>query len=584
MATLNCKEYKGTLNILGVTAYRRKSDNKPTSSSVTLGRIDKESWKPIYNENYLPWVTEHGLNPETALKDYLIRTQKEWQIDFSNHLKQLEGFNLSAMKNVKKTSTNEIHNEKFMYTNPNTKETWWSNNSIKVAKKCSFGSIYLLNFLCEQIGLDDMLAKIFLDEKDKIKALMYFNILDHRPLTYCRTFVKTHDIPFSPHELSSQRVTEILKSITETDIIRFYNLWAQKINEEGYLALDSTSISTYSKLLSKSAYGYNKHEKLEQLNLCYIFGEESGLPVYSSIYNGCLHDVSTLIKAVKECSIVQQRDFKLVLDRGYFSKKNVDYMLFSENNADFIIGLPATTILNRSLIDEFYDINENINYAIQFHGDTIFTTSKRIKWDNKYLYAHVYIDPRKNDKNRDIIVSEILSKYHDACQNPKDYVDDPDYQSVLTFRKSKKSPSGYTVKRNNAAYNDFRSREGWFILISNKENCPLNTLEIYRNRYVAEKAFDIIKQFKRQKRTRVHSDEAYESKIFIGFLSMILISIIHKGMKDHHMYKDKTMEELLSELSAVNAVIVNDQFYIVDPLTKQIKNYFDIFGCPYPDN
>jgi transposase len=169
-------------------------------------------------------------------------------------------------------------------------------NNIKNSKKCFYGSIYLLNYLSKTIGLDDILSTVFLDYADKIKALAFFNILEHKPLMYCSNFVRNYDICLSPSELSSQRISEILKNISDKDKMYFYNLWANKINDKEYLALDSTSISTYSSIMAKSANGYNKqHEKLKQVNLCFIFGEKSGLPVYSSVYNGSLHDVTTLI-------------------------------------------------------------------------------------------------------------------------------------------------------------------------------------------------------------------------------------------------------------------------------------------------
>jgi transposase len=106
-------------------------------------------------------------------------------------------------------------------------------------------------------------------------------------------------------------------------------------------------------------------------------------------------------------------------------------------------------------------------------------------------------------------------------------------------------------------------------------------LEIYRNSDVIEKYFDILKHFQNIKRTKVYSDDAYDSKVFIGFLSMILISMIHRAMRDNSIYKDKSMEELLNELSAIKAIII-DGTYIIDPLTKRVKNHYNMFNCPYP--
>jgi transposase len=175
-------------------------------------------------------------------------------------------------------------------------------------KKCIFAPIYLLNFLITSIGIGDILYTIFLDLTDKIKALVYYNILKHDPFLYCKSFAEQYDIPFSPSELSSQRISEIIRNITSKDRLLFYHLWSEIVDDNDYLALDTTSISSYSNLLSKPAYGHNKqNKKLKQINLCYLFGERSGLPVFTTSYNGSLHDVSTLITTVKQTSFLQNR-------------------------------------------------------------------------------------------------------------------------------------------------------------------------------------------------------------------------------------------------------------------------------------
>jgi transposase len=578
MSTVVCRNINGKEYILGITAYRRENDNKPTSNSITLGSIDEKSRKPVYNDKYEPWIKEHGLDLDTALKDYIKRTSKKITIDFTNHLMQLE----KRHNDYPLPIVSDNFKDKF---SPSTSDDdlLYSNNHIRTSKKCSFGAIYLLDYLSQSLGLDDILSEVFLDQAKKIKALVYFNILDRRSLMYCSNFIQNYNISIPSAELSSQRITEVLKNITDQDMSLFYNLWANKISENEYLALDSTSISSYSSLITKTAYGYNKqHEKLKQVNLCLIFGEESGLPVYIQPYNGSLHDVSTLLCTTIKCALIQNKSYKFVLDRGFYSKKNINHLLFSDYKSDFIVGLPGTTQLNKDLIKEYKFILEDINYAIQFNGSTLFAASKKVKWEKKYINAITYVDPTKNDQNRDSIIAQINMMYQNACENPEDYIDDPDYRYVLSFRRSNKRDNGYIVKKNNEAYKEFRSREGWFILLSNCDSDPLQTLEIYRKRDVVEKAFNVVKNFQQQNRTRVHSDDVYDSKVFIGFLSMILISQIHKILKDNNIYKDKTMDEFLDILSTIKAVIINNK-YIIDPLTKATKDYYKLFHCPLPN-
>ncbi|MDR1870745.1 MAG: transposase [Deltaproteobacteria bacterium] len=589
MATVICRELSGKMTILGVVAYRRESDKKPTSTSVTLGYIDSKTHKPVYNAKFLDWVYSNNLDPDTCLKDFLERTNKNITIDFSGHLNNyLPPTPSSNNALYQQTKTIDTKNNNTAITKDNIlldKEIELF-NKIKTSKKCFYGSIYLLNYIYTSIGLKDILTQIFLDDAEKIKNIIFFNIIEHKPLMYCKTFVQNYDIPLTPSELASQRISEILNNISEQDRLRFYSLWSKKINSKEYLVFDSTSISSYYKTLVKSVFGYNtQREKLKQVNLCFIFDEETGLPAFSTVYNGSLPDVTTLVQTITERNIAQHYNLKLVLDRGFYSKRNVDFLVFSPHKTDFIMGLPATTSLYNSLINEHLHILDNYNYAFKHNGDTIFAATKKIMWQNKYLTAYIYVDPTKNDNNRNIVANEILMMYENACKDPQNYVDDPDYSFALKFRRSSKQKGGYIVKINNDAYKAFCSQEGWLILLSNYVKNPKEILEIYQNRDVVydvvDKAFDILKHFQNKNRTYVQSDDIYESYVFIGFLSMIMISVIHKTMKEHSIYKNRTMDEFLDELSAIKALIL-DQKYIIDPLTKLTKQYFDYFNCPYP--
>ncbi len=62
-------------------------------------------------------------------------------------------------------------------------------------------------------------------------------------------------------------------------------------------------------------------------------------------------------------------------------------------------------------------------------------------------------------------------------------------------------------------------------------------MEIYRNKDVVEKSFDNLKNDLDLHRLRIHSDAAMEGRIFIGFISLILMSYIREKMRVHDVYK-----------------------------------------------
>lgn len=61
---------------------------------------------------------------------------------------------------------------------------------------------------------------------------------------FCRTMELS--IPLLNSTLSSQRISELLTAMTENQRDEFYSSWIEQAQENEYIALDITSISSYS--------------------------------------------------------------------------------------------------------------------------------------------------------------------------------------------------------------------------------------------------------------------------------------------------------------------------------------------------
>jgi hypothetical protein len=154
----------------------------------------------------LSWTHNYGLDPDFVLQDYIKRTNKDFKIDFTDHLKQVnnqEIENDDILDSVSGQQSVSLVCDSHDKINIRASIDLSIRKRFELSKKCHYGSIYLLNQLCKNSGLDDILSKVFLDEVLKIKSLVYFNILDHRPLMYCKDFVNNYDIPINQSELAS---------------------------------------------------------------------------------------------------------------------------------------------------------------------------------------------------------------------------------------------------------------------------------------------------------------------------------------------------------------------------------------------
>ena len=133
-----------------------------------------------------------------------------------------------------------------------------------------------------------------------------------------------HKPPYG-NDIPSQRSSELFQSITEDAKMQFFRLQGKRRVEKEYWAYDSTSISSYSENLRQVKYGKNKDgEKLPQINLALIFGENSGLPFYYRKLAGNIPDVKTIRELLRELDVLGYEKIKLVMDRGYYSVDNIN--------------------------------------------------------------------------------------------------------------------------------------------------------------------------------------------------------------------------------------------------------------------
>ena len=69
--------------------------------------------------------------------------------------------------------------------------------------------------------------------------------------------------------------------------------------------------------------------------------------------------------------------------------------------------------------------------------------------------------------------------------------------------------------------------------------------------------------------------------MFIGFVSLILLSAIHKVMMDEGLYKKMSMKKLIMVLSKLKLQFVKG-VRILYPLTKEQRGIYEAFGIQEP--
>ena len=547
------KQNMGKYTYLNESESFWDNDKKcPDNNKVRIGMIDNTTGKKYYKQEYIDRLKYQGESVDRMLVWKDLRKAKR----------------ITDPENM--ISSNEVAFEVL--------------NNIK-----DFGVTYFLRHIADDIGLIQVLKKSLPHHWEELFMLACYLVAEDKPVMYCEDWVSDNECP-DIGTMSSQKVSKLLAGFGYNERSRFYKEWYTLISEREYIALDITSISTYSNNIIEGEWGYNRDgEDLPQINICMLFGESSRLPVYQTIYSGSLKDVSTLKTTLEEfTAMTGTSDIMVVLDKGFYSKKNVDTMLSNGEEDDisykFLISVPFTTKFAKDLVlSERKDI-DNIDNVIFTSDKPIRGIHKLRAWPSKEekIHAHVFFNPEKAVKEQNELYGHVAFLKALALKNPEDEKAANDFKKYLIIRKSEKTEEGVTVNIRNAVVSKELETAGWFVLISNHVEDTQEAHDVYRMKDVVEKSFYSYKNNLGIDRLRVHGDDRMQNKVFAAFIALILSSRINSVMSEKKLYDEMTFNKLLIILSKLKAATINGT-RILRPMTKEQKLIFESFGIKLPE-
>jgi len=524
---------------------------RPDNDKVRIGKIDLQTGEPVYKQEYLDKLAAAGVS---------IEGMRVW-----DKSKEARGAIRGGPGNAAGAETAEAILD-----------------SVK-----DFGVVYFLREIAEKIGMLDILRDAFPDMWREVFALACYLVAEERTVMYCEEWASSN-AGLDAGSMSSQRVSDLLAAFGCQERNDFYKAWHGLIRSREYIALDITSVSSYSGQIGACEWGHNRDgEDLPQVNICMLFGEDSKLPVYQTVYSGSLTDVTTLRATIEEfAALVGKVDIMVVMDKGFFSIKNIKLLLNGDGGKHlyrFLIGVPFTSDLAKELVErERMDI-DSIENVVLTNGSPIRGKHKQCDWGcGVELNTHVFYNPEKAVKDRNELFGYVTSLAREALVNPHNQKLLNEYLHYLNIAWLR-DPGG-TVK--SAVNEGVVSRElataGWFVLLSNHIYDPQAAHDIYRMKDVVEKSFTRYKNSLGLDRLRVHGDERMNNKIFVAFIALIITSAIHGTMKEKDLYKRMTFNKLILELAKLKSATVNGKV-ILRPITKVQGDIFKAFDIRLPD-
>lgn len=306
-------------------------------------------------------------------------------------------------------------------------------------------------------------------------------------------------------------------------------------------------------------FDYKEKDKLPQLNLLLVFGEKSGLPFYYRKLAGNIPDVKTVIHLLEDLDILGFNKSKFVMDRGFYSEKNINGLY--QKHIKFLLGVRLSLSFIRKNLEPIYnDIRMPMNFdeSSNIYGYTVttnwdYTKERPYKGDviqeKRRIYIHYYYNIDKGADEESAFDKRIACLYKELSNDQQVEKHEKSYKEFFQVKRTPKR--GIQVLYKEDAIRKARRYFGYFALITNEKMTAFTALQLYRMKDVVEKGFGNLKERLNMRRLLVSSEKSLDGKIFTQFIALILVSFLHKKMRDTKLYNKYTLCQLLDKLDMI---------------------------------
>lgn len=439
------------------------------------------------------------------------------------------------------------------------------------------GPSTLLNRVAQDTGLSKILSICFPDKHTQILSLAYFLVQKGLPLSRCEIWSTSHKHP-SVNELTSQRVSELLHEITESERQTFFSLWMDYLAESECFYYDLTSVSSYSEQNEYVRFGHNRDkEKLPQINIAMLYGQRSALPGYYRRLPGNISDVSTLQTTVQSLSFIGQTKLTFILDRGFYSETNVDALLKARFR--FILACPKRTWIEK-LFETYHDvIVSSKNRRAMSEHEVLYMHTIIYKWKERRCYVHIYYNNVRAADDLDSFMLK-LATWQDELVTGNENIDNEwAYKKYFIIKNSPKR-GRKVIENAQAVENAKKKHVGFFCLLTPYKTDALTAIETYRRKEAVENCFDDLKNMLDMKRLRIHSSQSMDSRIFIQFIALIILSQVRLIKNQHRRLRNLTIREIMELMETIAEIRIPNKrkpvITEIGPLQRDIVEQFGL--------
>ncbi|MCR4891388.1 MAG: transposase [Lachnospiraceae bacterium] len=408
------------------------------------------------------------------------------------------------------------------------------------AVRKTVGVTDILDWIGRESGIDsDLLLSTDKGTAQKIMSIARFWMANpDKSIRRIEEWQIDHCIPYTDgmsEDMCYMLMKELGRDVTTSQ--SYFRCRAVHTSSRASIAVDTTTVSSYSENLNDVRFGYNKDgNSLAAVKLLTLFDVESHQPIAFSRQPGNIPDVISVLNTLKQLSVFSMEKPLLVLDGGFFSESNI--LAFIRARTKFLM---RGQVDSKWILPELESVDgiEKASNICPFDPD-IYGTTCRIshgftwertrsrggssKGDTVYeehrLYLHFFLNTDRARIERASLNTDIL-RVKEQLERGVDQslLSDTEKRIVKKFLILKERGGSLSVKVDDDAVKEASKYYGYFVLVSNEKQDTFKALKEYRLRERTEEGFRIDKQYNDAHVTRSKSTASLEGRFFCQFVA-----------------------------------------------------------------
>lgn len=456
------------------------------------------------------------------------------------------------------------------------------------------GTTDILEWAGRESGIDhDIRASFSEGEAEKILSIArYWVATDGNTLPRLESWQNMHNLPYS-QGISEDVYSKLFKSVgcNEDGIQRYFSHRAAKLEKNPVIALDSTTVSTYSENQIEARQGYNKdHDGLDTIKLVTLYSVKDREPIAFAKQPGNIPDVISVNNAIIQMKCLGISTPLIVTDGGYRSESNLAE--YARKNMKFLTIMDAGSVWIRNVIDDVTEEMKSLSsicpfdHAIRGVGRSMMhtfshkrersrggITAGETEEFSRRLYVNIFHSPERGLQREFEFTNNLLELKRQLEAGETEFTQAAEKKIELYLVKSCAGRGGkLKISFNDSAIQKAMQYFGYFALVSNQALEVFQALEYYRLREKIEEFFADQKGSFNGQKPRVWYPDNLRGRQFVQFVGLGYHCFIMKKIKEVQEQLGQNPEskpqKLLKQELKLQKWIENHSF-------AQIMDWFD---------